>query len=310
MGQEFLPFVCFAGSVFLLMACGDGGSSATGGAGGAGGSGGGGDAGIVVDRGPTGIPLDGDANGLFWDAAGKTLYIADDNGNRILKWTDESGISLAADLPPGPPNSPGLGQVVRMADGTLVIPRFGGGFAGDVVYAKPDGTNGVVPNLDPIRRRIGLTVAEDGALYDTYFVAMNGVKLGAVAKLDLAGSEVDVIGSLKKPVGVLAVGADLVAGDQEAGLVLRAPAASPADQVVIAQIPTPDLLCDGPNGTFFTGGKDGSVRQIIGGGKWSDFASGFQEVRGVAYDAENGRLFIADHDPVGTAHFLRILPVE
>ncbi|MDI3287040.1 hypothetical protein [Polyangium sp. 15x6] len=86
-----------------------------------------------------------------------------------------------------------------MKDGTLVVPRFGGGTAGDVVYARPDGTNGVVPNLDPLRRRIGLTVSEEGTLYDTFFVAMNGIKLGSVAELDLAGAEAEIITGLKNP---------------------------------------------------------------------------------------------------------------
>lgn len=295
----------------MLSACGGGtGPSASGSASGASSGGG---SGVVVDRGPTSISLDADPNGLFWDAETATLFIADDNGNRILSWTDPQGLGLAAELPAAPPDSAGLGQVVKMKDGTLVVPRFGGGTAGDVVFAKPDGTNGVVPNLDPLRRRIGLTVTEDGTLYDTFFVAMNGIKLGSVAKLDLAGSEAEVITGLKKPVGVLAAQGDFIVTEQETGNVLRAPIASPDQLVVIAQLVGPDLLTDGPNGTFFTGGKDGSVRQIVGGGEWSDFASGFQEVRGVAYDAENKRLFLADHDGVeedGVTHFLRILPVD
>ncbi|HVK65689.1 MAG TPA: hypothetical protein VM694_14500 [Polyangium sp.] len=295
----------------LLSACGDGTSPSTPGSGSGASSGGGN--GSVVDRGPTSISLDGDPNGLFWDADTATLFLADDNGNRILSWTDTAGLGLAAELPAAPPDSAGLGQVVKLKDGTLVVPRFGGGTAGDVVYAKPDGTNGVVPNLDPLRRRIGLAVSEEGTLYDTFFVAMNGIKLGSVAKLDLAGTEAEVITGLKKPIGVLAVAGEFIVTEQETGNVYRASITNPAELAVIAQLTGPDLLTTGPNGTFFTGGKDGSVRQIIGGGNWSEFASGFQEVRGVAYDAENKRLFLADHDGIeedGVTHFLRILPVD
>ena len=56
----------------------------------------------AVDRGPTRIDLDADPNGLFWDAASGVLYIADDNNNRILSWTEEDGVSLAAGDPIGP----------------------------------------------------------------------------------------------------------------------------------------------------------------------------------------------------------------
>lgn len=268
---------------------------------------------VSVDRGPTRIDLDADPNGLFWDAADGTLYIADDNNNRILRWTEEDGIALAAELPAAPPDGPGLGQVVRTADGTLVVPRFGFGTSGAVVFVRPDGTSGEVPNLDPLRRRIGLAIGPDGTLYDTFFVSINGMKNGSVARLDLAGTEAEVITGLQKPVGVVAVGADLIVSDQDRDLVVRAPVASPADLVAVAQLPAPDLLCEGPDGTFFTGGKDGSVRQIQGGGQFSELAGGFQEVRGVAYDAANRRLFIADHDGTeadGVTHAVHILPVD
>ena len=69
----------------------------------------------------------------------------------------------------------------------------------------------------------------------------------------------------------------------------------------------------GPNGSLFTGGTTGEVLQIAADGTVTTFASGFQEVRGTAYDAVNKRLFIADHDPDesdGITHKLRILPVD
>lgn len=267
----------------------------------------------MVDRGPTSIALDADPNGLWWDAASSTLYIADDNGNRILQWSENAGVSVAATLPEAPPDSAGLGQVVKTADGTLVIPRFGGGTAGDVVFVDANGNGGKVPGLDVIRRRIGLTIGPDGTLYDAYFVSINGQKIGAIARLDLSGSEVDVITGLEKPVGVLALGFDLIASDQQTGTIVKAPISEPQKVAVVAQLDGPDLLCAGPNGSFFTGGKTGSVRQVFGDGKFSDFAAGLQEVRGVAYDAENKRLFVADHDADegdGVTHFLRILPVD
>jgi sugar lactone lactonase YvrE len=287
-----------------------GGSGGTGSATGTTGSGG---AVATVDRGPTTIALDGDPNGLFWDAAANTLYIADDNANRVLKWTDAAGLGFDADLPPAPPNSPGLGQLVRTADGTTVVPRFGGGTAGDVVFVSPAGKGGIVPKLDPVKRRLGLSLAPDGTLYDTYFVSINGMKFGAVARLDLAGTEVDVLPGLDKPVGVLVIGSDLFVSEQVAGRIVKAPIAAPDQVTVLAQLATPDLLCEGPMGSIFTGGKAGQVRQIGADGKVNVFATGFQEVRGVAYDAKNKRLFLSDHDgneSDGVTHKLQIVPVD
>ncbi|AKT39652.1 hypothetical protein [Chondromyces crocatus] len=262
---------------------------------------------------PRRFALDGDPNGLFWDAANETLYIADDNNNRILAWTEEEGVTLAAELPPAPPDGPGLGQVVKLADGTFVVPRFGFGTSGAVVFVRPDGTSGEVPNLDPKRRRLGLTVAADGTLYDSFFVSLNGVKNGSVARLDLSGTETEVITGLQKPVGVLAVDDHFIVSDQDRDLIVRAPMNAPTSLEVMAQLPGPDLLCEGPDGSIFSGGKQGSVRQIWGSGRFTEIAGDFQEVRGVAYDAARRRLFIADHDGTeadGVNHALHILPIE
>ena len=274
------------------------------------GSSGSGDAGPKVDRGPTSIPLDGDANGLFWDAALGTLIIADDDNNRLLTWTDGGGITILADLPPAPPNGAGLGQVVKTKDGSLLVTRFGYGTAGDVVYVKADKSTGKVPNLDPARRRIGLTVSSDGTLFDTYFVKTASGQAGAVARLDLSGTETDVLPSLKKPVGVLVSGANLVVSDQAASTVVTAPIAAPDKSAVLAHLEGPDLLCEGPNGSFFTGSTTDELRQIASDGTVTSFARGFLSVRGVAYDAANKRLFAAEHDPAGKANTLRIVPVD
>ena len=289
---------------------GSGGTSSTGSANG-GASSGTGDAGMI-DRGPTSIALEADPNGLWWDDATGTLYIADDGNNRVLEWTEATGVKLVANLPAAPQDGPGLGQIVKTADGKLVVTRFGFGTAGDVVYVDADGTTtGTVPGLDVTKRRIGLTVASDGTLYDGYFVKTATSQIGAVAKLDLAGAETDVITSLSKPVGVFADGANLIMSDQAKNSVLEAPIATPANlEALVAAIDGPDLLCAGPGGTYFTGGTTGEVRQITAAGAYSTFAGGFLQIRGVAYDAKNKRLFAAEHDPDGTMNALRILPVN
>lgn len=268
---------------------------------------------VEVDRGPTAIDVDGDPNGLWWDADEGALYLADDNGNRILRWTDADGFSLAAELPEASADGPGLGQLVRTSDGTLVVPRFGYGTSGDVVYVNAAGSSGVVPGLDVERRRIGLTVADDGTLYDGWFVSSDGGRVGGVSVLDLAGGETDVLDSLGKPVGLLASGDTLWVTDQDLNQVLTAPLASPDALALLTEVDSPDLLCAGPDGGVYTGGKDGSVRLVSAAGEVTTPASGYQEVRGVAYDAENGRLFLVDHDgdeSDGLTHQLQIVPVD
>ncbi|PTL76267.1 hypothetical protein [Vitiosangium sp. GDMCC 1.1324] len=267
----------------------------------------------AIERGPKALTLEGDPNGLWWDAPSRTLYIADDQNNRILQWTDAGGVSLVATLPPAPADGAGLGDLVRMPDGTLVVVRFGYGKAGDVVFVKPDGTSGIVPGLKPERRRIGLTLARDGQLYVGYFVRVSNVNVGSVARLTLDGTEQESIGALQKPVGVTAVGDSLFVSDQLAGKVYRAPLAAPQDYTTLATLPSPDLLAVGPGGSLLTGSREGKVFRIAPSGEVGVLASGYQQPRGLAYDAENKRLFIADHDgdtSNGATHFLQIIPVE
>ncbi|RKG76760.1 YncE family protein [Corallococcus terminator] len=266
----------------------------------------------TVERGPKTIAVDGDPNGLWWDAQSATLFMADDENNRVLRYRDGEGISLVADLPVTSADSPGLGALARLTDGTLVVVRFGGGTAGDVVYVRPDGTSAVVPNLLPERRRIGITVTADGQLLDGYFVRNNNVNVGSVARLTLEGTEQEVVGALQKPVGVLAVGDTLFISDQLAGKVYRSPLSNPSQIVPFATLSSPDLLAQGPGDTLLTGSRDGTVLSIRPSGEVSVLAGGFQQPHGIAYDAKNQRIFVADHDgdPTnGTTHTLRILPI-
>ncbi len=268
----------------------------------------------AADRGPTVVAVDGDPNGLFWDAASDTLYIADDNGNRVLKWTDAVGIALVKDLPAAPPEGAGLGQLVLTADGTIVVTRFGYGTTGDVVSISKDGEPQVVPNLDKERRRVGLTLTGDGKMFDAWFVRLStGARVGAIGSLTLAGEEPEVLTGLKKPIGVLAVGDDLFVSDQDLGQILKAKVADPKQYSVFATVDTPDLIGAGPDGSIFTGSAGGNLYKIAASGEAAVFKTGFQQVRGVAYDAKNRRVFVVDHDgneADGVTHSIQILPVD
>ncbi|MCP3063261.1 hypothetical protein LXT21_31235 [Myxococcus sp. K38C18041901] len=272
------------------------------------------DAGSQVDRGPRAIPLEGDPNGMFWDATTQTLFIGDDQNHRILKYRDGEGISVAATWADAPANSTNLGEITRMQDGTLVTVRFGFGNAGAVLFVRPDGTTGTVPNLPINRRRIGVTVTKDGRILDSYFVRNNNVNVGSIAQVTLEGTETELVGALQKPVGVLAVDDTLYIADQIAGKVYRSSLAAPAELTTLATITEPDLLSVGPNGTLLTGTRQGTVLSIsTRDGATSALATGFQQVRGLAYDEANRRIFAADHDDDetnGTTHFLQIIPVD
>ena len=264
------------------------------------------------------VALSFDPNGLFWDAATQALYIADDDGNQIQKWTEDGGLAIVARLPPAPAAGPGLGQLVVLGDRSIVVPRFGSGTGGDVVSVKPDGSASAVTGLAPERRRLGLTIAADGTLYDSFFLKVGTSRAGTVARLSLggtgAGTETDVITGLKKPVGVLALGDALYVSDQDQGQILKAPLQNPASVSVFATLPEPDLIAAGPDGSIFTGGLQGGVRQISAAGVVKTVAQqGLKQVRGVAWDGRARRLFIANHDgdPAdGAAHSLEIVPID
>lgn len=274
------------------------------------------DAGVdaATNRGPRILSVEGDPNGLWWDDASRTLYVAEDDGNRVLRWTDTGGFSLVENLTAAPESGAGLGQLVRTRDGTLVVTRFGHGTAGAVVIVPSSGGARDVPGLAVERRRIGLTIGTDGRLYDSWFVRQaSGARVGAVGALSLTGTETEVITGLKKPVSVLALGDSLYISDQDLGQVLRAPIGNPSGYTVLATIPSPDLLCAGPNGSLFTGSEGGNLYRIESNGAASVFHSGFDTIRGVAYDSTNRRVFVVNHvghEAQGVTHTIHILPVD
>jgi hypothetical protein len=257
----------------------------------------------------TSIALDGDANGLYWNASSSTLYIADNANNRILTYTDGAGVTKFADLPAASASGPGLGQLIPLPDGSLLVTRFGFGTAGDIVQVMPNATSAIIAGLDPTKRRIGLARADSGTIFETYFVKNGAAYVGAVASVTLAGVEMDVVTGLQKPVGVLAVGPTFFIDDQSTNELYTTPTASPGTLTQFAQLPNADLLCTGPSGTVFSGGADGNVRQIDSSGNVSVFATGFTAARGVAYDATNKRLFIANHVGASGPNTVEVRPV-
>ena len=109
-------------------------------------------------------------------------------------------------------------------------------------------------------------------------------------------SEQDLITGLSKPAGVAVVGDQLFVSDQGTGKVLayslaavRAQPAKAEDGRVVA-------------GTLYAVAPDGKVRTL---------ASGWPGIRGVAYDAQNKRLFAAVTAPnAASPATIRIVPID
>ncbi len=203
----------------------------------------------------------------YWDDAHDVLYIVDNTGNRVWKWTDELGANALAftqpwaslALPSGATtlaSNVTLGQATALPDGTFVVNRFGtpGGTAsGGIAYVKPDGASALVPNLDGTRHRLGLAYdAAGGTLYGSYFGST-----GAVTTIDIHSGETDLSTGFGKIVGLVVASGKLYVSDQTAGKVFYAPLSSIPATIdgwsTLATLVKPDQICAGPNGSIFSG---------------------------------------------------------
>jgi sugar lactone lactonase YvrE len=262
------------------------------------------------------LDFDGDPNGLFWDAANQTLLIADAAHGRIVRWTDAGGFAPFLDLAAGAEGEAAdIGQLVMTSNGTLFVTRFGHGKSGGILRVAPGEKPVALPDLNPQRRRIGLTINSDGRIFDTWFKRHGegeGEREGGISEVRPDEGEIDIIAGLAKPVGVLATKDKLFFSDQELGQVLSAPLATPAARRVFAKLPEPDLLTAGPDDSILVASKAGSVQRIDAAGNVTALASGWSSVRGVAYDAEHRRFFAAEHAGKGkdAKHALHIVPVN
>jgi sugar lactone lactonase YvrE len=251
----------------------------------------------------------------LWDAAHSLLYIIDNTGNAIWKWTDAGGLVpfVSCPLPAGETSLPAnvtLGQAALLADGTLVVARFGqpGGGDGGIAYVRKDGTAGLVPNLDPTIRRLGLVAGPDGTLYGSTFGGSGNNIIGTVTTVDLQAGETTIADGFGKIVGLVIADGRFYVSDQTAGKIFYAPAAAlpphAAAWTALATLVKPDQICAGPNGSLFTGqfqGAPGStdpiaIRQISADGVVSIFKQDpeVSKPSGVSYDPVGRRLFAAD----------------
>jgi hypothetical protein len=299
--------------------------------GGPGDAGDGGPIAIDFDPGGTGRP-----DAIYWDDAKQILYVVDDENNQVWTYTDQDGLKKLATVPDNPvlddAGHAKLNGVTELADGTLVITRFGYGVAGAIYTLSPDGGTATVPNVPPARKRIDVTVdPATGKVYSDSFTGSGSNTPGQIEAVDLANGTTAYATGFGKTIGLLVQNGAILVSDQTNNVILSVPldptqiAEGGATLVdggafaVYATLSAPDQLSAGPNGSVFTGqflppsdgGATPQVRQIFPDGgvvvPWPSFT--FTSLSDVAYDKTNHRLFVVDSNGT-TVRTIRIFPVS
>lgn len=258
-------------------------------------------------------------------------------------------VALPTLAPPATPTQVSLGQIARTANGSLYTTRFGFGNAGTVVEVSAARVARNLTGLDATRRRIALTVTAAGELLDTWFTTPPSpgpaTTNGNLSLLSIdatgAATERELVTGLSKPVGAAVVGRTLYVSDQATGKVLSfaldtllAAPATAAQGTTVATFTTNlvsgdpgaltadniDLMTATAGGTLFFRGRGGILYSVNGAtGAASTIATlntptdpGRLQVRGVAYDAANRRLFAVIHstDTTLASHSIRIYPID
>ncbi len=198
--------------------------------------------------------------------------------------------------------------LAMLADGTIVDTYFtpapdGGPRAGAV--AKVNVLAGTEKDLiTGLHKPIGVTQALDGR------IILTDQDFGYLISSATTG------GVFVDPASVVDAGPDDAATDAgpDASDDAAVDAAPPVDAgpqpKVFGALAAPDLICPGPDGTFFVGSGAGTVYQVSMTGAATALQSGMKSARGCAYDGAHKRLFVAEHDPAGTANAIRIFPVN
>jgi sugar lactone lactonase YvrE len=265
-------------------------------------------------RGPAAFALPGVSYGLAWDNAASTLYITDDTGHRLLKWTDANGIQPFGTLSL---TTTVLGEIQQLPDKSFLVPNLGQGTAGTLLTLSADGqTAGAITGLDATRRRIGITQDPNGLLYETYFTGnMMNMQTGGVALVTItrgAAVEAPITTSvaLKKVDGIVSTTTNLYVCDTTANKVYSIVIAGGAT-TTLASPPSCDLLYKMPNGDLVTGGVTGGVYRITQAGALTTIRSGYEQVRGIAYDPTLQRMFVIEHRAtLPTMPRLHVFPLD
>jgi hypothetical protein len=267
-------------------------------------------------RGPAAFPLAGGGNGVLWDNTAHALYLTDDTHDALVKWTDANSFQMFGTFPAGSAGI-ALGSIVQLTDGSFLVPSFGFGTQGTLFTMAADGsTSGSITGLDATRRRIGFAQDSTGLLYEAYFTGGGTMmQTGGVASVAIAtgaGTETAITSSiaLKKVVGLVATTTALFVCDQTAAKIYSVPLPTGTAKT-LASLPSCDQLTLLPSGDIASGSLTGGVYRITSAGVVSTIASGFDQVRGTAYDPTMKRLFIVEHSSLpGGKDTLHVIPLD
>ncbi len=118
-----------------------------------------------------------------------------------------------------------LNGVTELADGTLVITRFGYGTAGALYTVPSDGgAPTTVPNVDGGGRRIEVTSdPSTGVIYSDSFMNGAGGQAGEIETVDLTTGLTVYASGFAKTVGLLVQNGAVLVADQTNNVILAVP---------------------------------------------------------------------------------------
>jgi len=255
------------------------------------------------------IDVGGTPGSLHYDPGTSSLYIVDDDTNRIFVWTDGGQLAPIGSVPSasGGPTSDSLSEIAVAVDGTIHVARYGFGDAKiGAVFRIPRGADAErIPGLGADVRRTGIVLgAEPGVIYvSAYQQDTGGAFVGHVDRVDLeGGAELRLVDGLSKPTGLVDFKGALLVAEPAANTVYRVDLAAPSSPPApfVTGIPEVDRLArageDAVVATSFDAATTtGRVIRIRPDGALAVAAEGAWYPRSVAYDP-GGRVFVATRE--------------
>jgi sugar lactone lactonase YvrE len=233
----------------------------------------------------TSIFVRSDPNGVTCD--GTSLYVADARDGTILRIDSDRSYPVAKIDSGGVVAAHRLGGIAVGGDGALYVARLGHGRAG-AIFRVADGVIEPIAGLSPRFWRLGVHCTGD-ALYTTQFLkSTSGPFEGSVVRIDLgSGAVTTACDGLRKPVGIVKLGDELVITDSRARTVFACVAG--CRRVLAANLARPDSVCiyDADSvlvTSYDEPAKRGFVHRVWLDGRTRAIASGPWEPRGIAYD--------------------------